>query len=184
MLLTKKYLNELVQQKAIFESFNFSRKEDPDNYDVFISYSSHDKEFATKVVGLLKKCGYSAYADYEDLKLNRNNVNTETAERLVKKMMQCRALFYLHSKSASVSKWCPWEVGLFSGIKNFKCANLPIVESKDDTYKNQEYLGLYPYVDFEIRKNSNEYEFWVNTEDGKYVSLKEWLKGKEPSEHE
>lgn len=183
MFLTKAYLNELVQKKQIIEEFKYSKSSEPENYDIFISYNYHDQAYAKKIVGLLAKYGYSAYADYNDLKLDRNNVNVNTAKRLVAKMKQCKALFYLHSKSASVSKWCPWEVGIFSGIKNFRCANLAILDRDTDTYKNQEYLGLYPYVDFEKYTDSGQFDFWINTEDGKYVSLRNWLNGQKPKFH-
>lgn len=184
MLLSKALLNELTEKREINESLQYSPKRDPESYDIFISYNFNDISYAKKIVGLLAKHNYSAYADYQDLTLNRNNVSVKTAKHLLLKMKKCKALFYLHSKSATVSKWCPWEVGIFSGIKNFKCANLPIVDKKyDKLYKHQEYLSLYPYVDYEKNSDDNTYDFWINCQDGKYVSLKEWLNGKQPRFH-
>ena len=88
----------------------------------------------------------------------------------------------MYSPSSSVSKWCPWEVGVFSGIKNFIFANLPIIDRNTDEYKNQEYLELYPYVEYDQIQGSNKYEFWICETDTKYVSLKAWLSGCKPKQ--
>lgn len=183
MLLTKKYLNEQVQKRVLIEDTVFSRKNDKPQYDVFISYSWNDRSYASKVVQLLEKCGYSVYIDYQDTRLDRNNVSDQTAQRLVNEMKKCKGLLHLYSPSASVSKWCPWEVGIFSGLKNFRCANLPLLESSGDDFKRQEYLELYPYVDFEKVQDSDRYEFWVCESNEKYVSLRGWLSGNMPAIH-
>ena len=47
-----------------------------------------------------------------------------------------------------MSKWCPWELGLFDGISNGKCCILPVIKEKKDFYKGQEYLGMYPYLSY------------------------------------
>lgn len=183
MILTKKYLNEQVQKRIIDESINFSKRNERDEYDVFISYSWNDRSFAYKVVQLLERCGYSVYIDYKDSELHRQKVSDATAKQLVGKMKKCKGLLYLHSPSASVSKWCPWEVGVFSGIKNFRCANLPLIEKDGDDFKSQEYLEIYPYVDYEKVSGKSTYEFWVCESDSKYISLRNWLSGNQPKEH-
>lgn len=48
MLLTKAYLNELVQKKQIIEEFKYSKSSEPENYDIFISYNYHDQAYAKK----------------------------------------------------------------------------------------------------------------------------------------
>ena len=73
-------------------------------------------------------------------------------------------------------------MGVFSGIKNFKCANLPLLDNATDDFKKQEYLEIYPYVDYEIAKNTANYDFWINEHSKKYVSLRAWLNGQEPYE--
>ena len=177
MILTKQFLNESVRLTNLNEALRFHKCQELSEYDVFISYSWHDREFAYKVETLLKNCGYSVYIDYNDLKLDRKTVTEETAKRLVEKMKKCRGLLYLYSPSSSVSKWCPWEVGVFSGIKNFRCANLPLVDRQGENYKNQEYLELYPYVDYEKNKKTGIYDFWVCESENKYTTLKQWING-------
>ncbi len=182
MILTKKYLNEQVQKNIILEHSAFSARIERDLYDVFISYSWNDRAYADKIVQLLEKCGYTVYIDYNDYRLDRNNVSKETAKCLINQMKKCKGLLHLYSLNASVSKWCPWEVGIFSGIKNFKCANLPLLDNNGDDFKKQEYLEIYPYVDYETTQKTLNYDFWVNESDNKYVSLKAWLNGQEPYE--
>lgn len=183
MILTKQFLNEKVKTRILDENLKFQKRQELDAYDVFISYSWNDRSFAYKVVELLENCGYTVYVDYNDLKLDRSKVDEETAKRLVEKMKKCKGLLYLYSPSSSVSKWCPWEVGVFSGIKNFRCANLPIIDKTTDEYKNQEYLELYPYVEYEQVQGKDNYDFWICETDDKYVKLRQWINGEKPYIH-
>ena len=183
MIFTKKYLNDQVQTNMILEHSTFATRVERDSYDVFISYSWSDRAYADKIVQLLEKCGYTVYIDYNDYRLDRNNVSKETARCLINQMKKCKGLLHLYSPNASVSKWCPWEVGVFSGINNFKCANLPLLDNSTDDFKKQEYLEIYPYIDYETVLNTSSYDFWVNESTNKYVKLREWLNGKEPYIH-
>lgn len=177
MILTKQFLNENVKTRILDENLKFKKRQELDSYDVFISYSWKDRSFAYKVVELLENCSYTVYVDYNDFKLDRSKVDEDTVKRLIEKMKKCKGLLYLYSPSSSVSKWCPWEVGVFSGIKNFRCANLPIVDKCTDEYKNQEYLELYPYVEYEKIQGKNDYDFWICETFDKYVNLKQWING-------
>ena len=183
MLLTKSYLNELVQKRTINDNLEFSRRAVKDEYDVFISYSWHDRSYADKVVQLLEHCGYSVYIDYNDTRLDRNNVSEATAQKLIQVMKKCKGLLHLYSPSASVSKWCPWEVGVFSGIKNFRCANLPLLDRAGENFKNQEYLEIYPYVEYGSYRDTRTYEFWICDDNNTYTTLKAWLNGAKPTKH-
>ena len=183
MILTKQFLNEKFPTRVLDESLKFCRAKELDSYDVFISYSWHDRAFAYKVVKLLENCRYTVYIDYNDLKWDRSNVSEDTAKHLVEKMKKCKGLLYLYSPSSSVSKWCPWEVGVFSGIKNFRCANLPIIDKDGEEYKNQEYLDLYPYIDYEKTEKTGNYEFWVCESETRYAPLNYWLNNGRLLEH-
>lgn len=183
MILTKAFLNEQVQKRAIFESIDEQSLKIRDEYDVFISYSSNDKNFAILIYQLLEKHGYTAYIDLNDPILNPQKVSDKTAERLIDKMRKCKGLLYLYSRSSSVSKWCPWEVGIFSGIKNFRCANLPIINNKGENFRNQEYLELYPYIEFEKIQDKDMYDFWVCESEVIYTNLRDWLNGGQLRSH-
>lgn len=183
MLLTKSFLNEQVQKRVIKDNFILEKRQVKDEYDVFISYSWNDRFFADKIVQLLEKCGYSVYIDYKDTRLDRNNVSEATAQKLIQVMRKCKGLLHLYSPSASVSKWCPWEVGVFSGIKNFRCANLPLLDREGESFKNQEYLEIYPYADYEKTEGTQKYDFWICEDDNTYASLRAWLNGIKPTKH-
>ena len=61
---------------------------------------------------------------------------------------------------------------------------LPIMKDDSSTFKGQEYLGLYPFIDYALNKNTHTYEFWVNDpQSGNYISLGEWLSGANPYNH-
>lgn len=98
-------------------------------------------------------------------------------------MNNCIGLSYIATSNIVNSKWCPWELGYADGKKN-KAAILPITKDKVYEYKGLEYLGIYPYIDYEKRRDGN-YEFWVNDPQikNKYTSLREWLDGDELKEH-
>ena len=71
------------------------------------------------------------------------------------------------------------------GQQNGRCAILPVLDSQTATFAGQEYLGIYPYIDYEKIQNGEKYDFWVNdpTDKQKYVRLKDWLAGKDPYKH-
>ena len=186
--LSKQYLNELASKKNIdpdkIANGSFANKKKGDKYDVFLSYSYSDKRFALIIYDLLIKYGLSVYIDINDNSLNRDNVNKKTAKRLAKIMDECRSLIYVHTSSAKASKWCPWELGYMSGIRNFRCAVMPLVE-ENEKFSNQEYLSLYPYVDYEKDEETKKCTFRVNIfgSNKKYVGLKEFINGKNPYKH-
>lgn len=179
MILSKQFLNDQIQKRAITENFLygnfFYNRKKLETYDVFISYSFRDQYYADKIVQLLEKCGYTVYIDYNDNRLDRSNVSEYTAKQIVREMNKCKGLLHLYSPNASISKWCPWEVGIFSGMKNFKCANLPLTEKQGEDFKKQEYLEIYPYVEYSRVRSTYGNEFFVHNGQYQYVTLKEWL---------
>ena len=120
-----------------------------------------------------------------DTQLDRSSVTAKTATTLRERMHACNGLAYISTENIAGSKWCPWELGYIDGNKNGRCAILPILERDTGEFKGQEYLGIYPYIDYEQINNSEKYEFWVNDpkDRTKYVSLKKWLLGKDPYAH-
>jgi hypothetical protein len=56
-------------------------------------------------------------------------------------------LVYVHSENASLSKWCPWELGYFDGLRGGNVFIMPVVAGQRHTFDGQEYLGLYPYLE-------------------------------------
>lgn len=152
-------------------------------YDVFLSHSSLDKKLVLTLVNLFNEAGYSVYVDWiEDTQLDRNNVNKNTAQVLRNRMNGSKGLSYVATGNAVNSKWCPWELGYFDGKKNGRCCILPIMESQ--IFQGQEYLGLYPYMQYAQVSGEDRNEFWIyNQGTDEYVILRSWLDGSEPYRH-
>lgn len=155
-------------------------------FDVFLSHSSLDHDEVLMLVHLFNQCGYAVYVDWiYDPQLNRNNVTKATAKTLRIRMDQSRGLAYLATSHATNSKWCPWELGYFDGkSQDSRCSVLPVLGYSASSYIGQEYLGLYPYLQYERYKDSDTYDFWVHDQNSsKYVVLRAWLEGADPLLH-
>jgi hypothetical protein len=115
------------------------------NFDVFLSHSFSDSEVIGGVKIAIEVAGLTAYVDWvEDAQLDRSQVSTQTADTLRQRMSHCRFLLYATSAASPDSKWMPWELGYFDGLKDgSKIGIFPLVQSAGDTFNGQEYLGLY-----------------------------------------
>jgi hypothetical protein len=167
------FLNESQREQQTFSATTKT-------YDIFLSHSSDD---AREVGGLklnLEDFGYSVYVDWiEDPQLDRSNVTRSNAETLRKRMNQCKSLLYAFSENARTSTWMPWELGYFDGIKG-KVAVLPVVEGGRNSFKGNEFVELYPYVDEAQMDGANTPKLWVNESMDTYVRFDAWLSGKKP----
>ena len=107
--ISKRFLNELCKSRYIRESFSINDSNRVDSkdkqYDVFLSYCYTDRDFAIKIVNLLEKHGFSVYIDLRDPKLTRKKVDKETVQRISAIMNRCKSLVYVHTASATMSKW-------------------------------------------------------------------------------
>lgn len=155
-------------------------------YDVFLSHSSLDAKYILAISEEIKELGYSVYVDWiEDPELDRKNVNKHTAAKLKQRMKNSRSLFYATSINSTNSKWMPWELGYFDGIKT-KVAILPVYDTTKffADYEGQEYLGLYPFVGKSKIQNSDKDALWIHNDQDTYVNFHYWLnEGKEPYKH-
>ncbi|HDX9587931.1 TPA: toll/interleukin-1 receptor domain-containing protein [Bacillus pseudomycoides] len=149
-------------------------------YDIFLSHSFKDAQVILGLKLFLESLGLSVYVDWiDDRQLDRSYVNTATADVIRNRMKNCKTLILASSYATPDSKWVPWEVGYFDGI-NGRIAVLPITEQKmsSETYIGQEYLGLYSYaVDDGVEK-----QIWIQNSPSEYISLQNWVKGKNPYE--
>jgi len=186
-LFSKEYLQkqrryfDMQKEASIMEDAVRSKSE----FDIFLSHSYQDRD----IIGILfkvmeEKMDFKIYVDWiVDAELDRTNVTAATAQRLKERMNLCKCLLFATSENQPKSKWMPWELGYFDGMKE-KVAILPIVEKENsqNSYSGQEYLGLYPYITYQKDTNMND-RLWVRTDDRAYVELREWLSGKLPSIH-
>jgi hypothetical protein len=109
-------------------------------------------------------------------------IDEKTASILRERMINCKCLLYATSENAINSKWMPWEAGLMDGLKG-RVAICPLMGGQDSNFKGQEYLSIYPYVSIDKVDKTGKDALWVNKEN-KYIIFTEWLKGKEPYNHE
>lgn len=174
-------------------------------YDIFLSHSYADREIIPHLKQVLEDMGYKVYVDWIDDKLlSRDSITKETAKILQLRMTQSKSLFYATSDNSKKSKWMPWELGYFDGIKNKRVAILPIKNTNNGfnkDFEGQEYLGLYYYIS--IDKLSREFQhkammmeknalqelitkfdtidkLFINENSSKFVVFEEWLDGENP----
>lgn len=168
-------LNESLNQQSTFSS-------PTKTYDIFLSHSSSD---AALVAGLkleLEDLGYSIYVDWiEDPKLNRADVTKNTALVLKARMKQCKALLYAFSENATNSKWMPWELGYFDGIKG-TVAVLPISRTSKSNFQGSEYLDIYFYIQIDLVDKTNGLALWVHETSTKYALFDKWITGTQPTQ--
>lgn len=192
MILTQEYLRQqsyqrnidiYSQREIINENTNiFSKK---GKYDLFISHSFLDKELILTLVKLFNENSYSVYVDWiHDSSLDRTNVTSKTAKIIRDRIVQCKGLAYISTSNIINSKWCPWELGLGDGLNKGRSCILPVME-KGDSFKGTEYIGIYPYIEYEKIQGKNSYDFWVIDPDdpSKYISLRSWLDGNNLKKH-
>lgn len=165
---------ERILNESITEQRAFSTKSKI--YDIFLSHSFSDAPLIAGLKLELEDLGYSVYVDwFTDPKLDRSKVTKDTANLLRTRMQNCKSLFYAFTDNASHSKWMPWELGYFDGIKQ-KAAVLPITGNDKEEYKGTEYVGIYYYITKELLDSTQKEILWVNESKNIYVRYDHWLK--------
>lgn len=156
---SEKVLKKATASAILHESVTSTR----DSYDIFLSHSKMDSELILGVKSLLEKYGFSVYVDWvDDPLLIRSNVNATSAAVIRGRMRSSTMLIYAHTLNSSSSRWCPWELGFFDGIKSGNVFIMPVSTDEKYGFDGQEYLGLYPYVD-EAQSQLGEMSLWINT---------------------
>lgn len=100
----------------------------------------------------------------------------ETATVLRQRMRQSKSLIYLSSDNSSSSKWMPWELGYFDGFMPDGVAIMPVLDSQTDTFKGQEYLGLYPIIQKDTYKDGRP-DIFVEERGVRWSTLKKFGRG-------
>jgi hypothetical protein len=121
---------------------------DTDRFDIFLSHCVADADVIAGVKVLLEEQGHKVYVDWlVDKQLDRSRVTPEAADILRRRMRSSDSLFFATSDSSPNSKWMPWELGYFDGLRQGRIAVLPLVSYQGAAFTGQEYLGLYPVVE-------------------------------------
>ncbi len=186
MILTESIIRQAAREakeQRIVINESVTHFETAGRYNLFISHSFSDKELVAGFYHLFNRAGYKVYIDWieDDKKLNRSRVTSDTAALIKSRINASEGTAYVSTSNSTSSKWCPWELGVADGMKGKVCI-LPVM---NNSFKGQEYLGLYPYLEYAKVQGKKKQEFWVYDQDNrnKYVILREWLRGQKPIYH-
>lgn len=151
-----------------------------ERFDVFLSHSSLEPEkIIIGVKGFLEDAGLTVYVDkYNDPQISPDKVTIETAKILRSRMMQSSTLLYIYSRHSKNSRWMPWELGYFDGLRGM-VGIFPVTQQQEERFKGEEYLSLYPYIDVAPTTGESKNRFWINQSVSEYARLDLWIKGKE-----
>ncbi len=149
-----------------------------ETFDVFLSHSSEDSEIVLGIREILVGLGLVVYVDWiDDSQLDRGNVTAENADMLRRRMRSSKSLIFLTTKNSVSSRWMPWELGYFDGLRTGFIGLMPIVDYSGASFSGQEYLGLYPLVE-RLPLTGGSSRFCVVERSGKgYRFLDEFARG-------
>ena len=149
-----------------------------EEFDVFLSHSSAEpEEIVLGVKLLLEDRSLSVYVDkYGDPQMSPAHVSRETARVLRSRMRNSQILLYIHSAYSKTSRWMPWELGFFDGLKG-KVGVVPVTKNQEENFKGEEYLSLYPYVDLDKGCRTNIDYLWICESPKRYARLDLWAQG-------
>lgn len=117
-------------------------------YNIFLSHASLDAEQILGVKRILERRGRTVYVDWiDDPQLDRSRVSASTADLLRRRMRASASFVFATSENSPNSKWMPWELGYFDGLRRDKIAVFPLVAAASDMFRGQEYLALYPTME-------------------------------------
>ncbi|MDR6735413.1 MULTISPECIES: toll/interleukin-1 receptor domain-containing protein [Sphingobacterium] len=188
----KSNINESLSESRKFSEKGYSLRKYDSKPTVFISHKHSDladhKELEG-VIELLDDLGAKVYIDSMDNGMP-TETSGETALRIKEVIKYCDKFILIATEKAIESYWCNWELGFGDTHKYIEhIAILPIKEKGeyDHNYKGNEYLQIYPSIDYEDGtnryRNSRELipkGYYVckpkNKEGIRYItSLKKWL---------
>lgn len=145
-------VNENVVGASLKEIRNFSAKSASKlKPNVFLSHKHDDIDDLKGVIGELENHGAKVYIDSMDNKMPEQTCG-DTAVRIKEVIKFCDKFILLATDKAIESYWCNWELGFGDTHKYVNnIALLPIKEkgSYDFKYKGNEYLQIYPQIDYE-----------------------------------
>lgn len=173
-LMTKRRIENLASE---YEKYKLPKTninlDDRSKIDVFVSHSSADKKFITKVLLFLKfaKGGISGYVDWQDPAM-QHPTNAETAVLLKDRIKRAEKIIYVVTNDSLKSVWCSWELGFADRDKGIENIALLAIRPNNGYWKNNEYLDEYPWITYE------DSLFKVNMPKGYSMSLYEWLNRK------
>jgi hypothetical protein len=114
-------------------------------YDIFLSHSTADKSIVLGMRELLASMELRVYVDtVEDPTLSDPTLSRFVATKLRSRMRQSRTLLYIVTENTQRSRWMPWELGYFDGLRG-KVGILPVSDG-NAPYKPDAFDAFYPPV--------------------------------------
>lgn len=145
---TFKNLNESLRETRTFSAGKYEAKP-----TIFISHKHSDLEDLEELKGvmeILENLGAKIYIDSMDNSMPGHTCG-DTALRIKDVIKHCNKFILIATEKAIESYWCNWELGIGDTHKYMEhIAILPIKEKneQDYQYKGNEYLQIYPRIDF------------------------------------
>jgi hypothetical protein len=138
-----------VTASAAADSLRIASKSATGEFDIFLSHSFRDARVILGIRDWLKSQNLRVYVDWiDDPEMDRSAVSRATAARLREQMLHSRSLLYATSRAAKTSRWMPWELGYFDGIKGSERVSImPLESSSGNEFIGEEYLGLYKQIE-------------------------------------
>ncbi|MFY0675640.1 MAG: toll/interleukin-1 receptor domain-containing protein [Bacteroidia bacterium] len=184
--LQKSWINESLNKTKTFSS----RTAYDTKTTVFLSYKHKDLEEleeATGVIEFLEDLGVKIYIDSMDNKMPEQT-SGDTAKRIKEIIKYCNKFILLATEKAIESYWCNWELGI-GDVHKYpnEIAVLPIKNrgQLDYQYKGNEYLQIYPNIDYFKAFTNREGHFFkegyyhksLKGNDGRFylTPLQDWL---------
>jgi hypothetical protein len=154
------FSGSIIEESAVNESLReirtFSAKSAyTSKRTVFLSHKHDDLKDLQGVMGKLQEMDAKIYIDSMDNKMPEQT-SGETATRIKDVIKYCDKFILIATEKAIESYWCNWELGIGDTSKfNKHIAILPIKEkgTYDFQYKGNEYLQIYPRIDYEDGTN-------------------------------
>jgi hypothetical protein len=174
-LLTKRRIEKLASEyDGLGGLERFVWKEGQD-YDVFVSHSSHDVEFIRKVLLFLyhSKGGVRGYVDWQDPDMG-HETDAKTAADLKSRIRHAHKVIYVVTTESLKSVWCSWEIGFADCAKGLDDIAILAIKPNNGRWKNHEYLQQYPWISYD----QDRHLFMVTTPAGNKTTLYDWLERK------
>ena len=144
---------------SLNESRNFNKQTAySSKTTVFLSHKHEDIEDEEELKGFvdfLENLDIKVYIDSMDNKMPQQT-SGDTAKRIKEIIEYCDKFILLATEKAIESYWCNWELGIGDVHKYIRnIALLPIKDKGkyDYQYKGNEYMQIYPVIDYENGTN-------------------------------
>jgi hypothetical protein len=150
----KSFINDSLNESKTFSASSaYSVKP-----TVFLSHKHDDIEDEEELKGfveILDDLNVKIYIDSMDNKMPKET-SGDTAKRIKDIIKYCDKFILMATENAIESYWCNWELGIGDVHKYIRhIALLPIKDKGkyDFQYKGNEYLQIYPVIDYEDGTN-------------------------------